>query len=383
MEKNKRIAIIGGGPGGLTLARLLQLEGADVKVYERDFDQENRIQGATLDLHQESGLEALRRAGLMNEFYANYRPGAGKMRIMDKDAVIKMDWDEPGDLVDDRPEIDRGPLRNILLESLHADTVVWDSQYLAMVQQENQWHIQFKNGSSAIADIVIAADGAKSKIRPLLSAIAPVYSGITIVEGNVYHAARNAPALQKLLDGGKIFAFGEGKSLILSAKGDGSLSFYTGCKVEESWVGGSGIDFSDRSQVFEWFKKEFGSWDMIWQELFQGEEISFVPRPQYHFPLDQVWETQPNLTIIGDAAHVMPPYAGEGVNMAMQDAMELSECLNNPEFPTILEAIAAYEKQMLSRASAVTKMTLDSTEMLHAEDAETRLIQMFSDFDER
>jgi 2-polyprenyl-6-methoxyphenol hydroxylase-like FAD-dependent oxidoreductase len=103
MEKNKRIAIIGGGPGGLTLARLLQLEGADVKVYERDFDQENRIQGATLDLHQESGLEALRRAGLMNEFYANYRPGAGKMRIMDKDAVIKMDWDEPGDLVDDRP----------------------------------------------------------------------------------------------------------------------------------------------------------------------------------------------------------------------------------------------------------------------------------------
>lgn len=381
MEKNKRIAIIGGGPGGLTLARLLQLEGADVKVYERDFDQENRIQGATLDLHQESGLEALRRAGLLNEFYANYRPGAGKMRIMDKDAVIKMDWDEPGDLVDDRPEIDRGPLRNILLGSLHMDTVVWDSQYLAMVQQENQWHIQFKNGSSAIADIVIAADGAKSKIRPLLSAIAPVYSGITIVEGNVYHANHNAPALQKLLGGGKIFAFGEGKSLILSAKGDGSLSFYTGCRVEESWLRDCGIDFSDKSQVFEWFKKEFGSWNPVWQELFQGEEISFMPRPQYHFPLDQQWETQPNLTIIGDAAHVMPPYAGEGVNMAMQDAMELSECLKNVEFSTIQAAIAQYEKQMLSRAAAVTQMTLDSTEMLHAEDAAARLIQMFNDFD--
>lgn len=381
MKKNKRIAIIGGGPGGLTLARLLQLQGADVKVYERDFDQENRIQGATLDLHEESGLEALRRAGLMAEFYANFRPGAGKMRIMDKDAVIKMDWDEPGDLVDDRPEIDRGPLRNILLESLHADTLVWDSQYVAMVQQENQWHIQFKNGSSAIADVVIAADGAKSKIRPLLSAIAPVYSGITIVEGNVYHADKNAPALQKLLDGGKIFAFGEGKSLILSAKGDGSLSFYTGCRVEESWVEDSGIDFSDKSQVFDWFKREFGSWDIIWQELFQGSEISFVPRPQYYFPLDQQWDTQSNLTIIGDAAHVMPPYAGEGVNMAMQDAMELSECLNNEEFPTIQAAIAQYEKQMLRRVAAVTKMTLDSTEMLHSEDAAGRLIKMFSDLD--
>jgi len=300
---------------------------------------------------------------------------------MDKDAVIKMDWDESGDLVDDRPEIDRGPLRNILLESLHADTVVWDSQYLSMVLEENQWHLQFKNGSSAIADIVIAADGAKSKIRPLLSTIAPVYSGITIVEGNVYRADINAPVLQKLLDGGKIFAFGEGKSLILSAKGDGSLSFYTGSRVEESWLRDCGIDFSDKSQVFEWFKKEFGSWDQVWQELFQGEEVSFVPRPQYYFPLDQRWETQPNLTMIGDAAHVMPPYAGEGVNMAMQDAMELSECLNNVEFPTIQAAIAQYEKQMLSRAATVTQMTLDSTEMLHSDDAARRLIQLFNEFD--
>lgn len=382
MEKNKRIAIIGGGPGGLTLARLLQLNGAAVKVYERDFHRENRVQGATLDLHEESGLEALRRAELMTEFYANFRPGAGKMRILDKDANIKMDWDEPGDLVDDRPEIDRGPLRNILLDSLQEDTVVWDSQYISMLQHENQWHIKFKNGSTAIADIVIAADGARSKIRPLLTDIAPVYSGITIVEGNVYHADTNAPALQKLLDGGKIFAFGEGKSLILSAKGDGSLSFYTGCRVEESWVQDCGIDFSDQSQVFEWFKKEFGSWDLIWQELFRGKEISFVSRPQYYFPLDQKWETQSNLTIIGDAAHVMPPYAGEGVNMAMQDAMELSECLNSAEFPTVQAAIAQYEQQMLSRAAEVTKMTLDSTEMLHSEDAAARLIKMFSDFGE-
>jgi hypothetical protein len=59
----------------------------------------------------------------------------------------------------------------------------------------------------------------------------------------------------------------------------------------------------------------------------------------------------------------------------------LSECLNNEEFPTIQAAIAQYEKQMLRRAAEVTKMTLDSTEMLHAEDAAERLIKMFSDFE--
>ncbi|SHE53197.1 FAD-dependent oxidoreductase [Pedobacter caeni] len=382
MKKNKTFAIIGGGPGGLTLARLLQLKGVDVKVYERDFNQEVRVQGATLDLHQESGLKALCAAGLMDEFYANFRPGAGKLRVVDKDAIIKMDWDEEEGQEENRPEIDRGPLRNILLNSLAPGTVVWDSQYLSMVPYGNQWKISFKNGSSATADIVIAVDGANSRVRPLITAITPVYSGVTIVEGNVYHADKNAARLQKLLGGGKIFALGEGKSLILSAKGDGSISFYTGCKVEESWLQDSGVDFSDKSAVFDWFKTEFGSWNEIWQELFQGDEFFFVPRPQYHFPTDQQWTSLPNLTMIGDAAHRMPPYTGEGVNIAMLDALELSECLTNETFPTIAEAIAYFEKQMLSRASASTQSALASTEMLHSDDGLERLIQLFDDFSE-
>ena len=66
--KNKQIAIVGGGPGGLTLARLLQLKGANVKVYERDINKDARVQGTTLDLHEESGLKALRHAQLLDEF---------------------------------------------------------------------------------------------------------------------------------------------------------------------------------------------------------------------------------------------------------------------------------------------------------------------------
>ncbi len=62
--KDKIIAIVGGGPGGLTLARLLQMNGANVTVYERDASRSARVQGATLDLHEESGLKALRKAGI-------------------------------------------------------------------------------------------------------------------------------------------------------------------------------------------------------------------------------------------------------------------------------------------------------------------------------
>ncbi|MGM9507128.1 FAD-dependent oxidoreductase [Larkinella sp. GY13] len=378
---NKKIAIVGGGPGGLILARLLQLSGATVKVYERDFNAEVRVQGATLDLHEESGLEALRRAGLIDAFYANYRPEAGKLRILDKHLEVKMDTHAGDDFEENRPEIDRGPLRNILLASLHPETVVWDRQLVAMTAQQDDWHLQFKNGTGATADLVIAADGARSAIRPFITAIKPVYAGITIVEGTVYHSQKNAPGLTHLLNGGKVFAFGDQKSLILSTKGDGSLSFYTGCKVPEYWVRESGIDFSSKAQVFDWFKMAFASWDPTWQELFESDDVSFVPRPQYHYPIDQQWTPLPNLTMLGDAAHVMPPYAGEGVNMAMQDAFELAECLSDNHFPDLQTAIAAFEKQMCARASEITTMTLEATKMLHSDDAIPKLIHAFSAFE--
>lgn len=377
--ENKKIAIIGSGPGGLTLAKILQLQGANVNVYERDVNQDIRAQGATLDLHQESGLEALRRANLIKEFYANHRPDAGRVRIMDKQANIHLDDHVSENAYnEDRPEIDRAPLRQILLNSLQPATVVWDRHFILMQKQNNGWWLNFKNGTSAYADIVIGADGAHSKIRPYITDIKPIYSGITIVEGNVYHAEKNAPKLWELTKGGKVFAFGDEQSLILSAKGEGSLSLYTGCKVAEDWMEKSGLDFSNKQQVFDWFKTAFGSWDSVWQELFANDDIWFVPRPQYHYALDQHWATLPNLTMLGDAAHQMPPYAGEGVNMAMQDAFELAESLTNDAFETILDAMAYYEKQMLKRASEVTLMTLENTKMLHSGDPITKLLAVMS-----
>src|SRR5690606_21762115 len=156
-------------------------------------------------------------------------------------------------------------------------------------KEKEGWLIEFKNGTTAFANIVIAADGANSKIRPYITNIKPLYSNITIVEGNIYNAEKNAPKLWDLVKGGKIYALGNEQTIILSAKGEGSLSFYTGCKESENWTKESGIDFNNKNQVFDWFKKAFASWDMLWQELFASDEMWFVPRPQYHFPLDQKW----------------------------------------------------------------------------------------------
>jgi 2-polyprenyl-6-methoxyphenol hydroxylase-like FAD-dependent oxidoreductase len=367
--KNKKIAIVGGGPGGLTLARLLQMNGADVKVYERDINKDARTQGATLDLHEESGLKALQETGLMEAFNANYRPGADKMRIIDKNANIIFDDHGSNGVDRSRPEIDRGPLQQILLDSLQPGTVVWDSHFVALLSQNDLWKLEFKNGTSALADIVIAADGANSKIRPYITLIKPFYAGVTAVEGAVYNSATASPKIHRLLKDGKIFAMGDEKTLIVSSKGDGSLVFYTSCKTDEQWSRECGINFADKAQVLAWFKTEYAGWDSVWQELFENASAHFVPRPQYCMPFDQTWEALPNLTMLGDAAHLMPPYAGEGVNMAMLDALELSECLTSDDYPDTRSAIAAYEQQMRIRAAETAKITMESTAALHAPDA--------------
>ncbi|REC74347.1 FAD-dependent monooxygenase [Chryseobacterium elymi] len=383
LVENKSIAIVGAGPGGLTLARLLQLKNANVKVYERDLNKNARVQGSPLDMHEGSGMAAIRSAGLLDEFKKNYRPGADRMLIVNEHAEIiftdhETKPDEDFGNKNFRPEIDRGPLRNMLLESLKPETVIWDSHFIAMEPKNGGWQLHFKNGFSAYADIVIAADGANSKIRPYLTDLKPIYSGILMLEGNVYNAEKTAPHIKELIRDGKIMAFGTHKNLLMGQKGSGDLGFYASFRTNENWAKESGLDFSDQMQILEWFKKEYAEWSSIWYELFENASAPFIPRPIYFIPLNQSWETKPNLTLLGDAAHVMPPFAGEGANMAMLDALELSECLTSDRFTTLEEAISYYEIQMRQRAAEATKESLENGDRMHSEKALDNMLEFFS-----
>ncbi|MGK4569040.1 FAD-dependent oxidoreductase [Flavobacterium sp. 3HN19-14] len=266
----------------------------------------------------------------------------------------------------------------MLLESLQPETVIWNSHFIAMEKYDEGWLLHFKNGNSVYADIVIGSDGANSKIRPYLTDIKPFYSGITMLEGNVHDSEANAPFIHALTNGGKIMAFGNTKNVLLGQKGDGNLGFYASFKTEESWAKNSGIDFSDTKQVLDWFQQKYPEWDKVWYELFENAEAPFIPRPIYCMPLDQNWEALPNLTIIGDAAHVMPPFAGEGANMAMLDALELSENLTSDKFETLQEAIADYEIKMRNRAAVAMKESLENGEKMHSKDALSTMMEFFT-----
>lgn len=379
LVENKKIAIVGGGVGGLTLARLLQMQNVEVNVYERDINREVRVQGSTLDLHEGTGLEAMKRAGLLQEFYKHHRPTASKLLLVDQDLNIHIDdHDREIGKGEDRPEKDRGPLRDILLNSLKPDTVIWDSQFVSMESHQDGWYLNFKNGTTTYADLVIAADGANSKIRPLISTIKPIYSGITLIEGNIYDAAIHAPKLVEFAKDGKVMAFGQGQFVGYGSKGDGSIMFVASFKCPEHWFKENGIDLKDKQQADQWFRQVFVEWSTAWSEFFRNEHVQLILRPQYYFPLDQSWEANHNLTMIGDAAHRMPPFAGEGANVAMQDAFELASCLTSDKFSDLKSAIAFFEADMIKRGAEATADTLKNSEIMHANNALEQMLTFFN-----
>jgi 2-polyprenyl-6-methoxyphenol hydroxylase-like FAD-dependent oxidoreductase len=337
-----------------------------------------------LDMHEDSGLAAIRKADLLTEFKENFLPGADKTLIVNEQAEIFYS-DHETNLEENfgdeyfRPEIDRGSLRKILLESLQPETVIWDSHFISMDKQEDGWLLHFKNRESVYADIVIASDGANSKIRPFMTDIKPLYSGIVMLEGNIYQSKTKVPDIDSLINGGKIMAFGNEKNILMGQKGNRDLGFYASFKAEENWASKSGLNFNDKSQVLEWFKITYPEWSNIWYQLFENAEMPFVPRPIYYMPLDQTWETQSNLTMIGDAAHVMPPFAGEGANMAMLDALKLSEFLTSGKYNSLTEAISEYEINMRKRASEATKESIENGEKMHSENALESMLAFFGE----
>ena len=374
----KKIAIVGGGPGGLTLARLLQQSGALVAVYERDESRQARVQGSALDLHEDSGLAALEAAGLMEAFWANHRPDLTNLRLTDSNGTVLHDHPRQMSGPGGRPEIERGPLRDLLVDSLQPGTVQWDCRLERSEVHGKQVFLHFTNGETAVADIAIGCDGANSRLRDLVTPVRPRYVGVSLIEGLVPSAKHVMPELWDLLSGSALIALGGERTIGIRNEAGRKRTRLR--RIEDPGRRQSGKVSNRpaaRDERSSWFYANFKGWSYLWEPLFR-ETVSMIWRPLWVCPMDEPWMSKPNVTLIGDAAHVMPPYAGEGVNMAMLDALVLSKFLLSADVPAA--AIAAYEAEMFSRMRSITADTMANTEMFYAPNACERVVALFRSF---
>ncbi|MFE5301359.1 FAD-dependent oxidoreductase [Streptomyces sp. NPDC056632] len=364
------IAIVGAGLGGLALARVLHVNGIDAVVYERESSRAARGQGGMLDIH--SGQRALRVAGLMEQFHEIARGEGQDMRLLQADGTLLLQEDTLDDAPLARPEVDRADLRNLLLDSLPEDMVRWGHAFTSA----DNGVLRFADGHSATYGLLVGADGAQSRVRPLLTDARPAHTGQNVVEVGIPDIDRTYPDLAAMVGRGTYWVLGDGMSLAAQRNGDGrvriGISFYN---TAEDWFATSGIPFDDPAAARARLIELLPGWDARFTALIAACDDTVVPRSITTLPAGLTWPSAPDVTLLGDAAHLMPP-VGEGANMALLDGARLGLALaaHRDDFPV---AVKEYEREMFERTAAAARMSADMQELLMSPDAAQRLLAFF------
>ena len=345
------VTIIGAGLGGLTLARVLHVHGIAATIYEAEASANARAQGGMLDIHENNGQLALKAAALFEKFVEIILPGGQETRVHDKDGNVLFEDHDDG--TGGRPEVPRGELRRILLESLPADTVRWGHKLTAVSSAVSQpvdgrYILTFADGSTVTTSLLVGADGAWSKVRPLLSEAKPVYVGTSFIETYLFDSDTRHKASAEAVGGGSLFALAPGKGIAAHREPNGALHTYVQLNKPKEWM--DSIDFSNPATALPRVAKEFDGWAPELTALITDGETDPVLRAIHSLPVEHRWDRVPGVTLLGDAAHLMIP-SGEGANLAMFDGAELGKAIvANPG--DVEAALLAYEKDLFPRSAA-------------------------------
>ncbi|MCD2188426.1 FAD-dependent oxidoreductase [Actinomycetospora soli] len=361
------VTIVGAGLGGLVLARVLHVHGIPAVVYEAEASADARAQGGMLDIHAEDGQPALEAAGLTEGFRALVLEGREAMRVLDAHGTVLLE--EPDDGSGGRPEVQRADLRRLLLDALPPDTVRWGHKVTGVRPLGDGRHeVSFADGTSVTTDLLVGADGAWSKVRPLVSAARPTYVGHSYVETWLYDGDTRHPEAAAVVGGGALMALAPGQGISAHRESGGTLHGYVALTRPLAW-----FDALEPETITARVAAEFDGWAPELTALLTESDVPPVVRRLHTLPVGHRWERVPGVTLVGDAAHLALPN-GDGANLAMQDGAELALAL--AAHPDDVEAaLATFEQAMFARDEAADGAQLH--ELMYGEDAPHGLIRWF------
>lgn len=346
-----RIAILGAGPCGLSLLNILSRHNVAATLYERDAEFASRAHlGGMLDLHLETGQAAIQAAGLADAFLKHARFDAEESILTDKMGVA-LAHHIPPVTGGTRPEIDRLMLRRILVDGAPEGSIKWGYTFVSATPVEGtaQWRIVFANGHSDVVDLLIGADGARSRVRPLVSDAPIEYSGLTGAEVSFGPAIAAAhPQLMARIGEGSLYAMEDFVFLSVQKNGDGRVRSYAFFAAEDPDVLVEPIK-TNPATALALILSRYEGWAPWLRQLLELADLDAIyPRPLYQLPVGHSWKHRRGVTLAGDAMNLMTPFAGQGVNVAMHAALNLANAIvaavrGEVELDS---AVAKYEQEM-------------------------------------
>lgn len=372
------VVIAGAGLGGLMLARVLHVHGIQSVIYEAEVSADARAQGGQLDIHEADGQAALKAAGLFDEFAGIIHAGGEATRVLDRHGAVLLD--EPADGRGGRPEVQRGALRQVLIDSLPEGTIKWGHKLAEVVSLGDGRHrLHFADETASppvITELLVGADGAWSRVRPLCSTATPAYAGVSYVETYLKDSDAQHTASARVVAGGSMFALAPGRGVLAHREAGGVLHVYTALRKPEAWI--EELKCAAPAVLAACVATEFDGWAPALRALITEGETAPAMRPIYALPAGHRWERVPGVTLVGDAAHLMAP-SGEGANLAMFDGAELARFLI-AHAGDAEAALAAYEVELFPRSAAAAVEAAALQELLFGEDAPGSLVAMFGSF---
>jgi salicylate hydroxylase len=328
-----KVIIIGAGISGLTLAAALaqlapQLE---VELYERDASLAVRRKGYATGLKGDAGLAVLERLGLWDEVSAGGTEQVTNFVITDRVGRTLLALPSGSDDSRRTYRVQRDHLQSALAEALPKNPVRYGFQALGYETLEDRSRVIFTAGRYVDGDIVVGADGVGSALRRQLVADSPRFLGLSAITGDAAVTIDDP-----LLSGGYFMTLGDNGDSYFGYRQPGGVHFsYT------SHVDPSTLESTSQPELLDQVQTATADWHPLVRSIVSGADPdSIKPRGYYdRDPTKQVRDG--NVWLLGDAAHPMSPFQGQGANTAMVDALALAELLGSGNLAVDAERVAA------------------------------------------